>query len=63
MELNKLPVVLYSGVRGDTVGPGQYDVLTEIGKGRKRGASWVKQSTRGSKPSYSNVGPGYYETS
>lgn len=61
MELNEPPVEVIRGEKGETVGPGHYNVTSVVD--RKKGLSWHNNRTIRDPPpkSISSVGPGTYD--
>ena len=63
--MNKNPETIYTGVKNDRVGPGQYNV-NEGFKGKNKGPTWHKSKVSRLAPTVSKekelmVGPGTYD--
>ena len=65
LELNKNPEVIYSGIKQDVIGPGQYDLKDTFTINSNKGSTWHKSKVTRSNASVSKekliVGPGTYD--
>ena len=63
LELNKSPVPIFTGIKQDTVGPGQYQLKDAFDIHKNNGPSWHKSRVPklSAPPKEQVVGPGAYD--